>query len=175
MPRHAQDRHKEMAGFLERSQVSLRAELAALGLSSLQRRASGSRAQVQAIDSALDSSSPKEALISLIVSVELDGIERAEEGVPPTDGADDDDEDDEHPPSADDALAALAELGHDDHLPSANGTGGGGGAMGEGERCEKRHFLRHLCIKRSFYQDRLGTNIGKAQKKSGVFAGCCRW
>ena len=89
--------------------MSLRAELAALGLSSLQRRASGSRAQVQAIDSALDSSSPKEALISLIVSVELDGIERAEEGVPPTDDADDDDEDDEHPPSADDALAALAE------------------------------------------------------------------
>ena len=156
--------------------MSLRAELAALGLSSLQRRASGSRAQVQAIDSALDSSSPKEALISLIVSVELDGIERAEEGVPPTDGADDDDEDDEHPPSADDALAALAELGHDDHLPSANGTGGGGGAMGEEERCEKRHLLHHLCIKRSFYQDRLGTNIGKTlQKRVAFFAGCCRW
>ena len=33
----------------------------------------------------------------------------------------------------------------------------------------KRHFLRcHLYINASFYQDRLGTNIGKTQKKSGV-------
>jgi hypothetical protein len=36
--------------------------------------------------------------------------------------------------------------------------------------CAKRHFLRcHLYVKRSFYQDRLGTNMGKTQKKSGVF------
>ena len=29
-------------------------------------------------------------------------------------------------------------------------------------------FLSHLYIKMIFYQDRLGTNIGKTQKKSGV-------
>jgi hypothetical protein len=36
----------------------------------------------------------------------------------------------------------------------------------------KRVFLRHrVCIKMpSFYQDRLGTNIGKVEKESGVFA-----
>ena len=33
---------------------------------------------------------------------------------------------------------------------------------------QKRHFLRHLYIKRTFYQDRLETNIGKTQQKSGV-------
>jgi hypothetical protein len=38
-------------------------------------------------------------------------------------------------------------------------------------RCEKRHFLRRLDIKRSFYQDRLGTNIGKAEKRVAVFLG----
>jgi hypothetical protein len=33
----------------------------------------------------------------------------------------------------------------------------------------KPAFLRHLYIKRSFYQDRLGTNIGKALKKDVPF------
>ena len=30
---------------------------------------------------------------------------------------------------------------------------------------QKTVFLSHLCIKRTYYQDRLGTNIGKALKK----------
>jgi hypothetical protein len=35
-----------------------------------------------------------------------------------------------------------------------------------GSGCEKRHFLEPLIYKnRTFYQDRLGTNIGKALKK----------
>eukprot|EP01046_Picozoa_sp_COSAG06_P042384 COSAG06_NODE_5392_length_3506_cov_1.770968_7_plen_76_part_00 len=39
-------------------------------------------------------------------------------------------------------------------------------------RIEKRHFLRcHLYIKVMFYQDRLGTNIGKTQKRVALFAG----
>ena len=44
--------------------------------------------------------------------------------------------------------------------------------------CEKRHFLSHLYIKptfyiykRTFYQDRLGTNIGKTQKRVVLCAG----
>jgi hypothetical protein len=37
--------------------------------------------------------------------------------------------------------------------------------------CEKRHFLRHLHLKRSFYQDRLGTNIEKIEKRAAFFAG----
>ena len=32
-------------------------------------------------------------------------------------------------------------------------------------------FARHLYIKRSFYQDRLGTNIGKTHKRVAFFAG----
>jgi hypothetical protein len=32
-----------------------------------------------------------------------------------------------------------------------------------GLRCEKRHFLRHLYLNASFYQDRLGTNTGKVE------------
>jgi hypothetical protein len=36
---------------------------------------------------------------------------------------------------------------------------------------KKRHFLRHLLQNASFYQDRLGTNIGKTQKKSGASLG----
>jgi hypothetical protein len=37
--------------------------------------------------------------------------------------------------------------------------------------CEKHLFVHHLCtnVYISFYQDRLGTNIGKALKKSGDF------
>jgi hypothetical protein len=37
-------------------------------------------------------------------------------------------------------------------------------------RCKKRHFLLHLYIKRTFYQDRLGTNIGKPLKKEWRFS-----
>ena len=43
-------------------------------------------------------------------------------------------------------------------------------AIGCGRRRRvKTVFLSHLYIKRSFYQDRLGTNIGKALKKGTVF------
>jgi hypothetical protein len=35
---------------------------------------------------------------------------------------------------------------------------------------KRRLVLRHLYIKCIFYQDRLGTNIGKALKKAGVFS-----
>jgi hypothetical protein len=35
----------------------------------------------------------------------------------------------------------------------------------------KRHFLRHLYINRTFYQDRLGTNIGKVEKRVAFFLG----
>eukprot|EP01046_Picozoa_sp_COSAG06_P014354 COSAG06_NODE_889_length_11746_cov_48.163733_4_plen_64_part_00 len=34
----------------------------------------------------------------------------------------------------------------------------------------KRLFLSHLCINRSFYQDRLETNVGKVEKKVAFFA-----
>jgi hexosaminidase len=41
---------------------------------------------------------------------------------------------------------------------------------GQGEMwCAKRHFLSTFYIKRSFYQGRLGTNIGKALKKGPPF------
>lgn len=86
------------------AEVLLRAELAALGLASLQRQADARGSPRASIDIALDSSSPKEALISLVVSAELDAVEAAaEEGVPPAA--------DEHPPSAEEAEAALAALG----------------------------------------------------------------
>jgi hypothetical protein len=40
---------------------------------------------------------------------------------------------------------------------------------GEGREVRKRSFLAIFYIKRSFYQDRLGTNIGKVLKKETVF------
>ena len=43
--------------------------------------------------------------------------------------------------------------------------------MSGGLRCEKRHLLCAIYIlKRTFYQDRLGTNIGKALKKEWRFS-----
>jgi hypothetical protein len=44
--------------------------------------------------------------------------------------------------------------------------------------CKKTGFLRHLYIKVIFYQDRLGTNIGKTQKKPDLskdIVGCLGW
>jgi hypothetical protein len=48
-----------------------------------------------------------------------------------------------------------------------------GGSGGEQQQDgAKNAFLgSHLYIKRSFYQDRLGTNIGKVEKKVAFFAG----
>jgi hypothetical protein len=37
-------------------------------------------------------------------------------------------------------------------------------------QARKRHFLRHLYINALFYQDRLGTNMGKTQKKCRFLA-----
>jgi hypothetical protein len=45
------------------------------------------------------------------------------------------------------------------HLLSPEGTLQGGAGV------RKRHFLAVFILKRSFDQDRLGTNIGKTQKK----------
>jgi len=36
---------------------------------------------------------------------------------------------------------------------------------------KKMHFLRDLMLKRSFYQDRLGTNMGNAEGKRRLFTG----
>ena len=65
---------------------------------------------------------------------------------------------------ADSSVTALCSR-QPDHLPSPADAIVGGA-------CEKRLFGTTLYQKRSFYQDRLRTNIGKALKKRGVtFAG----
>ena len=45
----------------------------------------------------------------------------------------------------------------------AEGVSAGGARAGD----PKRHFLRHLYIKRTLCQDRLGINIGKQHSKKG--------
>ena len=127
------------------AELTLRTELASLGLSGLQRRAVATGSPQASIDSALDSTSPKEALVSLVVSAELDKTEgetSLEEGVPP----------DEHPPSAEEAHATLAAMGLLDGptealarypntsslpagattMPSASAGRGSGGVSGRG-------------------------------------------
>ncbi len=127
------------------AELTLRTELASLGLSGLQRRAVATGSPQASIDSALDSTSPKEALVSLVVSAELDKTEAEtslEEGVPP----------DEHPPPAEEALATLEAMGLLDEptealarysnisslpagattMPSASAGRGSGGVSGRG-------------------------------------------